>query len=221
MSSFVWMKVLESTPERYDRGIRMLSRGRIDDVYRRIAAAAAGPGRRVLDMGCGTGGVALACAARGAHVTAVDLDAGMLEVARTKPVPTAGRIDWLEIGIAEVPDRIARASMDAVVSCLVMSELGAEEQDYALDVAFDALVPGGVLVIGDETLPEDALARAWCRVRRSALTAATYALTQTTTRPVAHLGERVRAHGFCDVEETLMWSDTFTIVRARRGERAA
>ena len=37
MSSFVWMKVLESAPERYDRGIRMLSGGHIEEVYQRIA----------------------------------------------------------------------------------------------------------------------------------------------------------------------------------------
>ena len=38
MSSFAWMKFLESAPERYDRGMQLLSRGRIGDVYERIAA---------------------------------------------------------------------------------------------------------------------------------------------------------------------------------------
>jgi hypothetical protein len=38
------MRVLESAPERYDRGIRLLSRGRIAAVYARIAALAAAPG---------------------------------------------------------------------------------------------------------------------------------------------------------------------------------
>ena len=61
MSSFVWMKLLESAPERYDRGIRMLTRGRIGEVYERIAQLVAAPGKRVLDIGCDTGGVALAC----------------------------------------------------------------------------------------------------------------------------------------------------------------
>ncbi len=70
------MKVLESTPERYDRGIRLLSRGRIDDVCRRVAALASGPGRRVLDIGCGTGAVSLACAALGVRVIAIDSNAG-------------------------------------------------------------------------------------------------------------------------------------------------
>ena len=90
MSSFVWMKVLESAPERYDCGIRMLSGGRIAEAYERIAALVAAPGTRILDIGCGTGGVTLACAARGASAIGIDIDAGMLEVARTKPVPSSG-----------------------------------------------------------------------------------------------------------------------------------
>ncbi len=34
VSTYVWMRVLESVPERYDLGIRLLSLGRIDLVYR-------------------------------------------------------------------------------------------------------------------------------------------------------------------------------------------
>ena len=72
MSTYVLMKVLESTPERYDRGIRILSGGAIDRVYEEIARRAAAPGRRVLDLGCGTGGVTLTCAARGAAVVGIE-----------------------------------------------------------------------------------------------------------------------------------------------------
>ena len=84
MSSFVFMRVLESAPERYDAGIRLLSGGRIEAVYDEIASKAAGPGRRILDIGCGTGGVTVACARRGADVVGIDINAGMLEVARSK-----------------------------------------------------------------------------------------------------------------------------------------
>lgn len=87
MSSFVWMNVLESAPVRYDRGIQMLSHGRITGVYERIAELAAAPGKRILDIGCGTGGVTLACAAKGADVVGLDVDSGMLTVARSKPIP--------------------------------------------------------------------------------------------------------------------------------------
>lgn len=42
-------------------------------------------GRRIADVGCGTGRHALALAAAGAHVTAVDFSPRMLERARQKP----------------------------------------------------------------------------------------------------------------------------------------
>lgn len=83
------MKVLESVSERYDCGIRMLSVGRITETYKRIAALVAAPGKRILDIGCGTGGVTLACADCGATVTGIDIDAGMPEVARNKPLPAS------------------------------------------------------------------------------------------------------------------------------------
>ena len=213
MSSFVWMKVLESAPERYDLGVRMLSHGRIDAAYRRIAElAAAAPGKRILDIGCGAGGASLACAARGAAVTGIDVNAGMLEVARRKPAPAAGSVTYLELGAAEIEDRFAEGSLDAVVSCLAMSELSPEEQDYALRAAYSRLAPGGAIVIADETLPETGLARLAYRLRRWPLALLTYLLTQTTTRPVRDIRRRVEGAGFSGVEEERMWGDSFLIV---------
>ncbi len=214
MSSFVWMKFLESVPERYDRGIRMLTVGRIEEVYRRIAALAAAPGRRILDVGCGTGNLSLACAARGAAVVGIDIDAGMLEVARKKTVPASGRAEFIELAAAEIEDRFPVESFDAVVSSLAMSEMSPEEQDYALRTACSRLVPGGAIVIADETEPQDPLPRLTYRLRRLPLAAVTYLLTQTTTRPVHDLEGRVQAAGFRDVEAERIWSGSFVIVHA-------
>jgi len=218
MSSFVWMKFLESAPERYDRGIALLSKGRIADVYDKIAELAASPAKRVLDIGCGTGGVSLACAARGAHVVAVDSNAGMLEIARAKPVPRdqRGEVEWLDLGLAEIEDRFGEAHFDAVVSCLVFSELSPDEQVYALDMARSRLVPGGRLVIADEALPTSGPRRMWHRMRRLPLGLITYVLTQTSTRPVECLTESIRSAGFGRVEETRLWGDTFVVVSAVR-----
>jgi ubiquinone/menaquinone biosynthesis C-methylase UbiE len=218
MSSFVWMKVLESAPERYDRGIQMLSRGRMSGVYLRIAELAAAPGKRVLDIGCGTGGVTLACAGRGADVFGLDVDSGMLAVARGKPVPEgSGSVRWLEAGVGEIVDHFGEGSLDAVVSCLAFSELSVTEQEYTLRTAHRCLVPGGRLVVADETLPAGGWQRAWARARRMGLVAATYLMTQTTTRPVVDLAARIRAAGFVDIGEERLWSDTFVIVHAIRG----
>ena len=162
MSSFVWMRVLESSAARYDRGVRWLSGGRIDRAYRAVAEAATGPevggqgpggapqgtrAPRVLDVGCGTGGVSVACAARGAEVVGIDRNAGMLEIGRAKALPpSAGRVTWLELGAMEIEDRFAPASFDAVVACLAFSEMAPEEQAYVLGAARTLLVPGGRLV---------------------------------------------------------------------------
>ena len=213
MSSFVWMKVLESAPERYDRGIRMLSGGYIEDVYERIAERVAAPGKRILDIGCGTGGVSLACAARGATVTGIDIDSGMLDVARHKTMPEKGSVEFVELGAAEIEDRFPEASLDAVVSSLAMSELSREEQDYTLEIAFSRLVPGGLVVIADETTPESGLSRLVYRLKRLPVVAATYVLTQTTTRPVKNLAARIKAAGFAQVKEERLASGSFVIVQ--------
>jgi demethylmenaquinone methyltransferase/2-methoxy-6-polyprenyl-1,4-benzoquinol methylase len=221
VSTFVWMKALESAPERYDRGIRMLSGGRIESVYQLIAERTAAPGKRILDIGCGTGGVSLACARRGATVVGIDIDAGMLEVARAKPLPSPGHIEWIELGAAEIEDRFPERSFDAIVSCLVMSELSADEQDYTLSIALSRLVPGGRIVLADEVVPRRALGRVAYHLRRLPTVVATYALTQAVTHPVRDLADRVRVAGFVDVRETRMWSDAFLVVEAARPREAS
>lgn len=216
MSSFVWMKVLESAPERYDRGMRMLSGGHIQDIYGRIAALAAAPEKRILDIGCGTGGVSIACAGHGADVTGVDIDAGMLEVARRKSIRAKGHVTFVELGAAEIQDHFAPESFDAVVSCLAMSELSPDEVDYVLRVALSRLVPGGIIVVGDEAVPEGAFARLVYGLRRFPVAALTYLLTQATTRPITKIDERLRAAGFVGVVTERFWSGSFVIAHGFR-----
>jgi len=83
VSTYVWMRILESAPHRYDLGIRILSLGHIDSVYDQVAALARGP--ETLDLGCGTGNLALRLAVRGLHVTGLEISPEMLDVARQKP----------------------------------------------------------------------------------------------------------------------------------------
>jgi ubiquinone/menaquinone biosynthesis C-methylase UbiE len=220
MSSYVFMKILESAPRRYDRGIRMLSCGRIDEIYRRVAREVAAPDRRILDVGCGTGGLSLACAERGAAVVGIDVNAGMLEVARSKTVRagSTGSVEWIELGAVEIEDRFPEAVFDAVVSCLVFSELEPDEQSYVLRSVQQRLKPGGKLVIADEVLSATFSSRLWHRLWRWPLALTTYALTQATTHPVRHLAERVRGAGFAEVKETRLSFGTFAIVSAKRKE---
>ena len=217
MSTYVLMRWLESAPGRYDRGLKLLSRGRIEGVYEAIAERVAAPGRRILDIGCGTGGVALACAARGARVSGIDHSTEMLAVARVKPVPEerGGSVEWLELGAAEIEDRFEPETFDAVVGCLVFSELSPDERRYVLPVTRERLVARGRLVLVDEVLPQGRGARLGYRVRRLPLAALTYVLTQTTIRALEDPGGLVEAAGFTEVVEEPLAGD-LTLVSATR-----
>jgi ubiquinone/menaquinone biosynthesis C-methylase UbiE len=217
MSSFAFMKVLESSPNRYDRGIKILSRGRITEVYLKIAEMVAAPGKRILDIGCGTGNVSLACAARGATVMGVDSNAGMLEVAKSKAtkVGLEDNVEWIELGVAEIAGEINERSLDAVVSCLAFSELTPDEQTYTLSIACSLLKPGGAIVIADEVVPEGSFNRFRHRLASFPLVFITYILTQTTTRPLNNPSPLLHKAGFANIETTSMWS-SFVIIRAFR-----
>jgi SAM-dependent methyltransferase len=75
-----------------------------------LAAVDTGPGRRLLDVACGSGVVAAAAVARGSTVAGVDFSPAMLAEARRR-VPDA---EWHEADAEALP--IADGSVDAVVS---------------------------------------------------------------------------------------------------------
>ena len=74
------------------------------------------PGECVLDVACGTGVVTRIAAQRvgpQGRVTGVDLNAGMISVARSLPAPDGAAIDWLEGSALALP--LPDASVDAVL----------------------------------------------------------------------------------------------------------
>lgn len=194
--SFVYMKVLESAPERYDRGMRLLTLGRLERLHADIAGRL-DPGARVLDVGCGTGTLAAILARRGAHVTGIDISPPMLRVAarRLQAEDLAGRVVLRELGVAEL-DAFPDAAFDAVVSTLAFSELSDDEIAYALAECRRILRPGGQLLVADEVLPGSALGRVATFLFRLPFAVLAFLLTQNTTRRVARLQSRIAAAGF-------------------------
>ena len=195
------MRVLESASGRYDRGIRLLTRGGVDAAYDFLAAQVQ-PGQRLLDIGCGTGALTLRGAERGAEVVGIDINPEMLNIARAK-IEGRGlskQVELREMGVAEL-DAEPEATFDVVMSGLCFSELSPDERRYALRQARRLLKPGGLLLLADETLP-DTLGRKLAHwAIRIPLAALTYLLTQTTTHAVPDLPDLVRAGGF-RIEQT-------------------
>ncbi len=200
MSTYVYMRILESAPKRYDTGIRLLSLGGVDAMYEEVAAAATRPGSdtapRVLEIGCGTGNLTLALAGRGASVTAVDQSAEMLEVAQEKTAALGDQVALVEMAAVEVGDRFEDGSFDAVASSLALSEMSGDERLYVLRAARRVLRPGGRLVVADEVRPTNLAARAARAVARFPLALITYLFTQTSTSAIPDLPGLVRDAGF-------------------------
>lgn len=80
---------------------------RDDDFF--LSVVSETPAARVLDLGCGTGRLALGMAAAGHTVTGVDPARASLDAARAKP--GADRVTWIEGTSPVLPD----ASFDAAV----------------------------------------------------------------------------------------------------------
>jgi len=160
MSRASQIRFLSRTARLYDPVVRAMG-------FRELWQALAGcadptPGMRCLDVCAGTGGVALALAARGAPVLGVDLAAGMLAQARRKAQ---------ERGLAA---RLRFARMDArqlavddgafpVVTCaMALHEMAEDERTRVL--AELARVASARVVVAEYRVPERPLARAAFRL---------------------------------------------------------
>lgn len=108
-----------------------------------VEAARLSAGERVLDVACGTGVVARLAAEQvgpSGHVTGLDVNPGMLAVARSVPSPVA--IEWRE-GAAE-DTQLAAAAYD-VALCQMGLQFFAD-RGAALAELYRVLAPGGRLV---------------------------------------------------------------------------
>lgn len=107
-------------------------------------------GSRVLDLACGTGRHALAAAALGAKVTAVDKAAGSLEIGRKEAGTRRLDITWIEADLEGTWP--ALGTFDTV---LVFNYLDRERMPRIIDL----LAPGGILML--ETFLEAQRAFGW------------------------------------------------------------
>jgi ubiquinone/menaquinone biosynthesis C-methylase UbiE len=195
MITYVLMRILESAPRRYELGIRLLTLGRLEKAYDRLASHIE-RGQQVLDLGCGTGALTLRAAKRGAKVKGIDINAQMLEIAgqRVHEVRLTETVDLVEMGVAELDGEEAQC-YDAVMSGLCFSELSEDEVTYTLKQVARILRPGGLLLIADEIKPQGLVKRLIHSLIRVPLAALTYVITQQTTHPNSNLTERLTDAG--------------------------
>ncbi len=197
---YVLMKILESSPERYDLGIAIITLGRLDTTYVRLISSI-NREMKVLDIGCGTGLLTIRIAEKGARVKGIDSNPAMLEIARKRlkdsriPEKLKANVEFREMGTEELETETEN-SYDAAVSGLCFSELSKNEIRFTLKQLGRIIKPEGLLLIADESIPENIIKRCIYGILRIPLLLITYILTGTTTKALKDLTLEVKEAGF-------------------------
>ncbi|WP_433419828.1 class I SAM-dependent methyltransferase [Microtetraspora malaysiensis] len=177
-----------------------------------------GPGPlRVLDLAGGDGGDAVRLAARGHHVTIVDRDPAMLEVAvrRAAAAGLPERISCVEADVMALPSGIAAAEFDVVLCHNLLQYVA--DVGATLAAALEPLRPGGhfsIMAVNRHSEPLTVAARqsdpgpAYEALDADRTRSHTFGATLTLytaeeiTRHLADLGCPAVSHygirGFCD-----------------------
>jgi putative AdoMet-dependent methyltransferase len=137
---------------------------RYDDVLDAVARLAApAPARRILDIGTGTGNLALRCLREGAHVVGLDPSARMLERAREK-TPGVGRAQFRRADQPFLRTPYPDSHFDAIVSTYAFHHVPRARKRDSIGEMLRVLKPGGTWAVGDlifatRNAEEDALGR--------------------------------------------------------------
>lgn len=216
MSSLALMRLLESAPARYDAGMRVLTLGKVAQIREIVAEAAVPvPGAMVLEIGCGTGALTQALAARGAQVTAIDQNPEMLEQARSRLANTGPAVRFIERTASEI-DAFADGSYDAVAASLSLSEMSHRERGFVLKHARRVLRAGGVIAIADEVRPRAFAMRALQAIIRGPQAALAWLIIGSVSRPIPDLAAEVVAAGFVLRSERRWLFETLAVLIAER-----
>jgi ubiquinone/menaquinone biosynthesis C-methylase UbiE len=142
---------------RYDAEVWLFDtfamRGQIRQLRRKVVdAAGTGTGRRLVDVGCGTGSLAILAArlgGSGAQVSGIDPAPRQIARAQAKARRAGLDIDFRLGVIEDLP--FDEASVDAVTSTLMMHHLPDDLKAKGLAEIGRVLKPGGRVVIADFT----------------------------------------------------------------------
>src|SRR5215208_4593360 len=124
------------------------------------------PGQTVLDLGCGTGTLAVLIKQRHpqTHVVGLDIDPRVLEHAASKARQAGVDIDFTLASALELP--YPSAHFDRVVSSLMLHHLSREQKERALSEVWQVLKPDGLLCVADFGRPHTVYTRSVALVLR-------------------------------------------------------
>ncbi|MCA9130566.1 MAG: methyltransferase domain-containing protein [Planctomycetales bacterium] len=189
----------------YDPAVAILTRERSCKRHL-LESAQLQPNMRVLDVGCGTGTLALAALTQHPEVTveALDIDSRVLDQAKRKPGSTA--VAWVQGNASCLPH--PSDSFDRVFCSLLFHHLTPEEKQHAACEMRRVLTPSGRLLFADYGLPESVFAKL-----RFLTVRALDGWQRTRCNVIGRIPDVLQAAGFGDVQQTLVLSTLLGTLR--------
>jgi demethylmenaquinone methyltransferase/2-methoxy-6-polyprenyl-1,4-benzoquinol methylase len=197
MLMYGWMKFVEVAPERYDWAVKLMTGGRLDRIKDQIAATIKS-GDRVLDIGCGTGTLAVRCLEKGAYVTGLDSSEFMLKQAERNGIAAGlkDRLTLVQDSVTQLGKHFDEDRFDVVMSTMALGEFPREYLEYIMRDCKRILRPGGRLIIADEVWPEKRLPRLLYQGGMVVLWIPQFLLLRRALFPISDLRGVIKSAGF-------------------------
>ncbi len=216
--SYVYMKALEKKAERYDKGMKNLTLGRLLKINKYIVDNLINKKETILDIGMGTGTFAILCGKKGVIVTGIDNSEKMLEVAKKK-IELEGltkSIQVIKMPVIELDEKFSDKSFDKIIAILSFSEFYGEEQDFCLKQINRILKDNGEFILVDEVKPKKIWKKIVYFFIRTPLIIITYFKSQLTTKSLRNIEIRLESNNFSLIEEKYYLLDTLKLFRLKK-----
>lgn len=212
------MKSLENKAERYDKGINTLTLGKYPKIKQYIADNYLYEGENLLDIGMGTGTLAILAANKGLDVTGIDYSEKMLNVARRniKERNLSQQIKIKRMSIINLDKEFKNKSFDKVTAMLIFSELYEKEQDFTLDQIYRILKDTGEFILVDEVKPKALWKKILYFIIKVPLVVLTFLKSQLTTKALNNFENRLEKHRFDIISEKYYLLDTLKLLRIKK-----
>jgi ubiquinone/menaquinone biosynthesis C-methylase UbiE len=203
---------MESLTKYYDRWMSLITGGQ-DRRVRDAALSYIRPGEQVLDVGCGTGTLAIKAAQKGAQVIGIDQSPAMLKLAREKAQASGVEIDFR---LAQAQSLDLDEKFDVVTATFTLSEISPDEAQMVVADLAEHLKPGGKMIVADEARPTKAFQRVVSGLQRAIVALLTFIAIEERPTRLHNLRALLEAVGLAVTDEQLFQSGALRLVVAER-----